>query len=107
MPATNLMPANAALVARPTTAARTLRWTRAWFTRNRRLLALLAREDRQDCLLRVEAILGLVENGFLVRLEHVGGDFLARIRRQAMHHERARLRELEHACVELVRGKNA
>ena len=52
-------------------------------------------------LLRVEAILGLVEHDRLRPIDDLVGDFLAAMRGQAVHHERVARGALEHRLVQL------
>src|ERR1017187_2065237 len=50
----------------------------------------------------MEPVLGLIEDGLSVGLEGGVIDFLAAVRRQAMHYERTWPGERDHAIVELV-----
>ena len=49
-------------------------------------------QEFQQRLLRVQAVLGLVPHYALRAVDHLGGDFLAAVRRQAVHEERVALR---------------
>ncbi len=52
-------------------------------------------------LLRMQPVLGLIEHHRLRSVEHLVGDFLAAMGRQAMHHERALARILQQRVVDL------
>ena len=53
----------------------------------------------------MEAVFGLLENRVGVRFERLIGDFLAAVGRQAMHHERAGLRDLHEFVIDAVTSK--
>src|SRR4029450_11771118 len=61
-----------------------------------------SQELQHDGLLRVQAILGLLQEGAALAVEHGVGDLLAAMGRQAVHHERGRLGEAEERIIDLV-----
>src|SRR5258705_1781531 len=67
------------------------------------LVTLLSTQQGQDDgLLRVQAILGLVEDQAARPVEHRVGDLLASVRGQAVHHDRLTAGEVEQPVVDLV-----
>src|SRR6266404_3700097 len=66
--------------------------------------AIHLRAHRQEHrLLHMEPILRLVENRLGVRFERCVVDFLAAMRREAMHHERIGPRELHYFLIDPIR----
>src|ERR1700676_1713819 len=57
---------------------------------------------RQNTLLRVQAILGLVEHHRLRAVDHLVGDLVAAMRRQAMHEQCVRFRQRHQLGIDLV-----
>src|SRR5438046_2739118 len=56
----------------------------------------------QDALVRVQAVLGLVEHDRLRPVDHLVGDLLAAVRRQAMHEHGAGVRQRHEPRIDLV-----
>ncbi len=65
----------------------------------------ISEQHRENRLLRVQPVLGLVEHDGPRAVEDTGGDFLAAVRRQAMHEERVRLGARHQRLVDLIAGK--
>src|SRR5687767_13948456 len=70
-------------------------------------LALPLYEDQEleQRLLRMQAVLRLVPDGALRPVDDLGGDFLAAMRRQAVHEERVLFRRAHHLRVDLPVAK--
>ena len=62
----------------------------------------LAKAPGQDALLRVQAVLGLVEHHRLRAVDHLVGDLLAAMRGQAVHEDRLRLGERHQLGIDLI-----
>src|SRR5712691_11165598 len=58
-------------------------------------------EELEQRLLRMQAVLGFIPHHALRTVDHLGGDFLAAVRRQAVHEERFLRRRLHHLGVDL------
>src|SRR5205814_2891803 len=58
-------------------------------------------QEFQQRLLRVQAVLGFVPHHALRTVDDLGGDFLAAVRRQAVHEERFLRRRFHHLGVDL------
>src|SRR3989441_2880776 len=63
-------------------------------------------EPGQDRLLRVEAILGLIEHDRLGPVDHLVGDLESSMGRQAVHHDRVLLRVVHEGGVDLVEAEH-
>src|SRR5687768_15787705 len=59
----------------------------------------LRQSEREHGLGRVQAVLGLVPDGAARAVEDVGGDLLARVRREAVEDDRLGIGELEQLLV--------
>ena len=59
-------------------------------------------EVREDGLLHVQTVLGLVEDDALLALEHFGGDFLARVGRETVHEIGAGLSQGHQLRIDLI-----
>src|SRR5215467_3089551 len=56
----------------------------------------------QNAFLGVQAVLGLVEHNRMRPIDHLVRDFLAAMRRQAMHENRARIGQCHQTGVDLI-----
>ena len=63
-------------------------------------------EHREQRLLRVQAILGLVEHDRRVGIDHLVGHFVAAVRRQAMHEQGVLSRVRHQFSVDLERHED-
>src|SRR5947207_651434 len=57
---------------------------------------------RQNALLGVQAVLGLVEYHGLRSVNHLVGDLVAAVRRQAMHEQGIGFRQRHQMCIDLI-----
>ena len=64
-----------------------------------------ARQQLQQRLLRVAAVLGLIPDALARAVQHLGGDLLAGVRGQVVHRERARRGGVEQRVVDAVVGQ--
>src|SRR5206468_10785797 len=78
------------------------RWSLRWDTSYERLAS---HEHSHDRLLNVEAILRLVPYPALRPVDHVGGHFLAAVRRKAVQEDRVARRALHHRLIHGVAGQ--
>src|SRR2546425_10691041 len=63
-------------------------------------------EPGQDRLLRVQAVLGLIEHDRLGPVDHLVGDLEPSMGRQAVHHDRVLLRVVDEGRVDLVEAEH-